>query len=131
MGEFAWNAKYSIGNARIDAEHRSLIELANDIATFADSGEKLARIRGDILALCDHMRIHFQHEEEYMVQLGYPRYEEHKKMHERILAAMNAIMKHSDNLDMLVYKLKQLMHAWVRGHILPEDSRIAPPTKPE
>lgn len=77
------------------------------------------------------MKIHFQHEEEYMVQLGYPQYEEHKKLHERIIAAMNAIMKHSDSLDALVYKLKQLMHAWVRGHILPEDSRIAPPIKPE
>lgn len=45
MDEFTWNAKYSIGNAQIDAEHQRLIELANDIATFASSGEKVARIR--------------------------------------------------------------------------------------
>jgi len=128
MGEFAWSAKYSVGNAQIDAEHQGLIELANDIATFASNGEKIARIRKDVIALCDHMRIHFQHEEEYMLQLGYPQYEEHKKLHEGILAAMNSIMKHSDSLDTLVYKLKRLMQAWVRGHILPEDSRIAPPT---
>ena len=131
MGEFAWSAKYSIGNAQIDAEHQRLIELANDIATFASNGEKVARIRKDVFALYDHMRIHFQHEEEYMIQLGYPRYEEHKKLHEGLLAAMNSIMKHSDSLDTLVYRLKRLMHAWVRGHILPEDSRIAPPKKQE
>ena len=127
MDEFAWNSKYSIGNAQIDAEHQRLFALANDIAAFAANGEKVARIRGAIFALCDHMKIHFQHEEEYMVRLGYPQYEEHKKLHEGIIAAMNAIMKHSE----LVYKLKQLMHAWVRGHILPEDSRIAPPRKSE
>lgn len=131
MGEFAWSATYSIGNAQIDAEHQGLLELANDIATFADKGEQIARIRQDIFALCDHMRLHFQHEEEYMLQLGCPQYEEHKKQHEEILAAMNAIMKHSDNLDALVYKLKQLMHAWVRGHVLAQDRRIAPPGKPE
>ncbi len=131
MGEFAWSATYSIGNAQIDAEHQGLIELANDIATFADKGEQIARIRQDIFALYDHMRLHFQHEEEYMLQLGYPQDEEHKKQHEEILAAMNAIMKHSDNLDALVYKLKQLMHAWVRGHVLAQDRRIAPPGKPE
>lgn len=37
---------------------------------------------------------------------------------------MNAIMEHSDSLGALVYKLKRLMHAWVRGHILPEDSSL-------
>ena len=130
LSEFAWHANYSIGNAQIDAEHQGLVRLANDIATFASHGEKVARVRRDILALYDHMKIHFQHEEAYMLQLGYPRYEKHKKMHEKLLAAMNAIMKHSDNLDALVYKLKQLMHAWVRGHILLEDRRIAPPRKP-
>jgi hemerythrin len=131
LSEFTWNAKYSIGNAQIDAEHQGLIELANDIATFASHGEKVARVRKDILALYEHMRVHFQHENEYMLQLGYPRYEEHKKQHEEILTAMNAIIKHSDNLDALVYKLKQLMHAWVRGHVLAQDPRIAPPGKPE
>lgn len=131
LSEFAWNAKYSLGNAQIDAEHQGLVELANDIATFASHGENAARVRRDILALYEHMRVHFQHEDEYMLRLGYPRYEEHKKQHAEILAAMNAIMKHSDNLDALVYKLKQLMHAWVRGHILGQDRRIAPPKKPE
>lgn len=46
-------------------------------------------------------------------------------------AEMNAIMKHSGNLDVLVYKFKRLMNAWVLEHILTEDSRIAPPKKPE
>ncbi|MCX5876328.1 MAG: hypothetical protein NT087_08580 [Deltaproteobacteria bacterium] len=50
MSEFAWSAKYSIGNAQIDAEHQRLIELANDVATFAASGEKLPRIKGAIVA---------------------------------------------------------------------------------
>ena len=131
MGEFVWSAKYSIGNAQIDAEHQRLIELANDVATFAGSGEKLLRIKGAIVALYDYVKIHFQHEEEYMLQLGYPQYEEHQKLHEGIIAEMNAIMKHSGNLDMLVYKFKRLMNAWVLEHILTEDSRITPAKKPE
>ncbi|MCX5863815.1 MAG: hemerythrin family protein [Deltaproteobacteria bacterium] len=131
MGEFAWSAKYSIDNAQIDAEHQRLIELANDVATFAGSGEKLPRIKGAIIALYDYVKTHFQHEEEYMLQLGYLQYEEHKKLHEGIIAEMNAIMKHSGNLDTLVYKFKRLMNAWVLEHILTEDSRIAPAKKPE
>lgn len=130
MGEFVWRAKYSIGNDQIDAEHQRLIELANNVATFAASGEKLERIKEAIVALYDYVKTHFQHEEEYMLQLGYPQYEEHKKLHEGIIAEMNAIMKHSGNLDVLVYKFKRLMHAWVLEHILDEDSRIAPPKKP-
>jgi len=131
MGEFAWNAKYSIGNAQIDAEHQRLIELANGVEAFAASGEKLARIKEAIVALYEYVKTHFQHEEEYMLELGYPQYEEHKKLHEEIIAEMNAIMKHSGNLDVLVYKFKRLMNAWVLEHILTEDSRITPPTKPE
>jgi len=131
MAEFTWSAKYSIGNAQIDAEHQRLIELANDVATFASSEEKLARIKEAIVALYDYVKIHFQHEEEYMLQLGYPQYAEHQKLHEGIIAEMNGIMKHSGNLDALVYKFKRLMHTWVLEHILTEDSRIAPAKKSE
>ena len=127
MNEFVWSDKYSIGNAQIDAEHQRLIELANDVAAFAGSGEKVARIKGAIVALYDYVKTHFQHEEEYMLQLGCPQYEEHKKLHQGIIAEMNTIMKHSGNLDALVYKFKRLMHIWVLEHILAEDSRIAPP----
>ncbi len=129
MAEFIWNAKYSIGNAEIDAEHQRLIELANDIANLTASGAKLARIKEDIVALYDYVKTHFQHEEEYMLQLGYPGHEEHKKLHEGIIAEMNSIMKHSGNLEALVYKFKRLMHVWVLEHILHEDTRIAPPKK--
>lgn len=130
MGEFAWSAKYSIGNAQIDAEHQRLFSLANDISSLANTEEQFPRIRSNIIALYDHMKTHFQHEEEYMLQLGYPEYARHKNLHEGIIAAMNTIMRSSDNLDVLVYKLKRLMLSWIRGHILPEDSRIGPPKKP-
>ncbi|MBU1406012.1 MAG: hemerythrin family protein [Proteobacteria bacterium] len=131
MGEFVWSAKYSIGNAEIDAEHQRLIELANHVASLAANNEQLARIKQYIVALYDYVKTHFQHEEEYMLALGYPQYEEHKKLHEGIIAEMNAIMKHSGNLDVLVYKFKRLMNAWVLEHILLEDSRIAPRKKQE
>ncbi|OGQ88808.1 MAG: hypothetical protein A2512_04210 [Deltaproteobacteria bacterium RIFOXYD12_FULL_56_24] len=131
MEEFVWRDKYSIGNAQIDAEHLRLVELAGVVATLADSGEQMARIKEAVVALYDYVKTHFQHEEEYMLQLGYPRYEEHKKLHQEIIAEMNAIMKHSGNLDVLVYKFKRLMHSWVLEHILTEDSRIAPPKKAE
>lgn len=131
MGEFVWSAKYSIGNAEIDAEHQRLIELANDVASLAANNEQLTRIKHDIVALYDYVKTHFQHEEKYMLELGYPQYEEHKKLHEGIIAEMNTIMKHSGNLDVLVYKFKRLMNAWVLEHILHEDSRIAPAKKEE
>lgn len=130
MAGFAWNSKYSIGNAQIDAEHQRLLELASEIAAFAGSGEKLERIKGAIVALYDYVKTHFQ-QEEYMVQLGYAQYEEHKKLHEEIIAEMNDIMKHSGNLDALVYIFKRLMNSWVLEHIQTEDSRIASAEKPQ
>ncbi len=125
MTEFTWKDEYSLGNAQIDAEHQRLLELANAVATLANSGERMARIKENIVALYDYVQTHFRHEEEYMLQLGYPQYEEHRKLHEGIIAEMNTIMKHSGNLDALVYKFKRLMHVWVLEHILTEDSRIA------
>lgn len=127
MSEFAWSAKYSIGIAQIDAEHQKLVELANDVTTFAGSGEKLPRIKGAIVALYDYVKIHFQHEEEYMLQRGYTGYEKHKKLHEEIIAEMNGIMLHSSNLDALVYKFKRLMKVWVLEHIILEDHKISGP----
>lgn len=36
-------------------------------------------------------------------------------------------MKHSGNLDTLVYKFKRLMHDWVIDHIIHEDLKISAP----
>lgn len=39
MEEFVWSDKYSLGNELLDAEHKRLIELAADVAAFAELTE--------------------------------------------------------------------------------------------
>lgn len=129
MRDFTWKDAYSIGNEIIDAEHRSLLELANDITAFARSGERLERIKPVIVRLYNYAKTHFRHEEEYMRKIGYPKLAEHEALHHAIIHEMNTIMQHSGNIDALVHKFKRLMVVWVIEHIIEEDSKISAPSK--
>lgn len=131
MPDFTWKDAYSIGNETIDAEHRQLLELATDIASFARSGERLERIKAAIVRLYDYAKTHFHHEEEYMRSIAYPKLAEHEALHHAIIHEMNTIMQHSGNIDALVHKFKRLMVVWVIEHIITEDRKIAAPSPNE
>ncbi len=129
MGQFTWKDEYSIGNAVIDAEHRHLIALASTVAGFANSGERVERVKEAVVALYDYVKTHFQHEEEYMAGIDFPGLAEHRRQHQEIIHEMNTIMKHSGNLDALIYKFKRLMHVWVLEHIIEDDHKITQASK--
>lgn len=124
MDDFIWQDAYSIGNETIDAEHRHLLELANQVARFRVSDEPLETVRSAVVALYDYVQTHFAHEEAYMKAAGYPGLPAHRMLHEAIVHEMNTIMHESPQLDTLVYNLKRLIKNWVTGHVQQADRQI-------
>jgi hemerythrin-like metal-binding protein len=76
-----WKDEYAVGVALMDAEHRELLEIVNQLYEALSSG-------GDPLPLCDalarHALVHFAHEEQWFAPLGYPRANQHRLMHEKL-----------------------------------------------
>lgn len=69
----AWNESYETGHHDIDAQHRRLLTLVDDLeaaeAHTHDSGEVILGVLGHVM---DFTILHFGMEEDLMKQVGYP-----------------------------------------------------------
>ena len=77
-----WQQVDESGHAELDVEHRELFRLAN---TLIDRSFPEGRDTAEVLTACDelinHVRGHFEHEEEMLSRMRYPQLEDHKRAH--------------------------------------------------
>lgn len=119
-----WSGSYSLHHEKIDAQHQELFRLANCVEALdakTTTKETLATLLKEFFA---YMREHFKDEEVYMQSLGYPRLEEHKKLHENIVDAMTTLLKETKGIETLQAKMKVVSHKWLVEHILENDLHI-------
>ena len=119
-----WSESYSLHNEKIDEQHQELFRLANCVEALdakTTTKETLATLLKEFFA---YMREHFKDEEVYMQSLGYPRLEEHKKLHENIVDAMTTLLKETKGIETLQAKMKVVSHKWLVEHILENDLHI-------
>jgi hemerythrin len=83
-----WRTDYSIGIQEIDNQHKTIIQLINDLLNLCrndtndEDYESFNKLVGIIL---EHFQKHFETEENLMLEKKYPHYEEHKKRHDKLL----------------------------------------------
>lgn len=119
-----WSEKYSLNHIKIDDQHKALFHLASSVEeldTQKSTKEELAVL---IKQLFKYMREHFNDEEEYMQNIGYPLLPEHKKEHEKFINSMTDILKETKGLELLQSKIKTLSYQWRTKHVLSSDLAI-------
>ena len=75
--EIKWSKELSIGNEKIDSEHKELLNIYNSMLKITNR-EEFAHI---LTKMTDYGLIHFKKEEAYMKDLSYPKYVSHKNLH--------------------------------------------------
>lgn len=117
-----WSTALSVGIDEIDAQHRALIDLINEmqdaLARDLPRKEQLA-----VLArLAEYTKIHFAVEESLMRILGYPDYEQHRSQHEGLVRSMLDLQRRLDAGDASIDEglMRHLRH-WLLDHILNSD----------
>ena len=123
---FGWKEMYKVGNDQIDKEHKQLFDIAQEAFEEVDSASRGKKIKLIIGKLYTYVKTHFEHEEEFMSSLKYPRIEEHKKLHEAIINKMNDFIKElsSLNVEMFEKELATLIDILLVQHIIQEDRKI-------
>jgi hemerythrin len=124
---FSWKEKYQIAHYTIDTEHKKLFDIAMRALQYNVTGINIKKhIRDTINELYDYMRIHFEHEEEYMQSINYEGYEEHKDIHENIIEQLNTFIKQIPTLSTEKFErlLIEYMDVWLINHIIIEDRKI-------
>lgn len=84
MQLFKWTKAHSVFLPEVDAEHRNLYRLAEELHESVEAGARAPRIRNGMQALLDAIEEHFAHEERLMKAAACESYEWHKQQHNTV-----------------------------------------------
>lgn len=129
---FEWSDDYNIGVEVVDSAHRRLFSVVNRIINnFMDNDfekNKTMCIEA-IKYLKSYALKHFGEEEAYMLQIKYPNYKTHRKIHDNMRDIIIPTLE--KEVVMESYSKKSLEHfagtcaGWLVAHVLCEDLAIA------
>lgn len=98
MPRIVMMSSFETGHAVIDEDHRSIIEQINDIYESIAAGDNAhCRVLFDaFIAFC---REHFEREEAFLVEAGFPRAREHASYHRDLLIRAAKVKEMCAGLD--------------------------------
>jgi len=126
MEKIVWtDAKYSVGNAQIDNQHKYLVKQLNRlIALQKQRGNKTLQknILGD---LEKYVEQHLVYEENLLHKVGYPNVDEHEQLHSQYMMELEmwAVMIDDDDPNILK-RMCHFLQTWLTEHIVGEDMKF-------
>lgn len=124
---FAWKKEYSVEIPEIDAQHRQLVAILEDLnrAMRKAEGHKVLEVILDRLQ--QYATEHFATEERLFKKYRYPEEEDHKREHDEFLIKLAACRKAAfRNGKLSSTELMQLIEQWFVDHMQTTDYRYVP-----
>lgn len=116
-----WSSRFETGIALIDDQHRSLFEALNRLAESFREGAAQEQARQSLDFLADYTKEHFQAEERFMRELGYPQLDLHMDQHAEMLQVIADLQTRQANGASLTMEVTILMVSWLKEHIHDSD----------
>jgi hemerythrin len=118
-----WSDDFSVGVGVIDADHKRLLGLLNelhDAVQAGDAHEVLAKVLDELVL---YVGYHFAHEEELFLRTDYPGSEKHHRQHQALTSAVQEIVAdfHRQAMSTLPQQVLEFLKNWLYEHILRSD----------
>jgi hemerythrin len=116
----SWSAYYSIGVHSIDGQHRELFRRFNQVCDAVWDGKGRDHVKDFLSFLAQYVQEHFGNEESQMQKHGFPGYEDHKKVHDALVADVSAFLHKYETEDVASYAVVKVitdLGDWTRDHI--------------
>jgi hemerythrin-like metal-binding protein len=84
MQPFKWTKAHSVFLPQVDAEHRNLFRLAEELHHSIEAGAKAPRLQNEMQLLLEAIEEHFAHEERLMKAADCESFEWHKQQHNMV-----------------------------------------------
>ncbi|SFV70124.1 Hemerythrin-like iron-binding protein [hydrothermal vent metagenome] len=118
-----WKDAYSVGEDKIDEQHKGLFKLSNEIYNLVEAGVDKAEIFRELfIALNDYTVEHFIYEEMYMQSEDYPKLKEHIEEHNEFSQKLRKIAL-GINKDSHIRDIGEFVTTWLLQHVLDEDMK--------
>ncbi len=122
--KLAWKDEYDLGIASIDAQHRNIIGIINDLTDLMERGVSGDGISEAVSKMRRYAEEHLAYEENLFSRCGYAETDEHREEHDvfrETIEEFHARSKRSDPvvaIEMLGY-----LEGWLLKHILVTDRK--------
>ena len=127
MANIAWKDQYRIGYKDIDAQHRVLLDLLNELIDLMDGGGAPEQISSIFQRLCSYALLHFRNEERYLRAAGYPDLGPQESEHASFVQQLLDFNQAYDPSDpRLLAETRGFLQHWFLGHILRSDMAYVP-----
>lgn len=118
---FDWEDGYLLGYAAMDDTHREFVSLVNALLSVDD-----ADLAGALAVFAAHAEAHFEQENRWMENEGFPARDCHVDEHNKVLASVRAVQQHlADGDSKIVRDLAVALVEWFPGHADYMDSALA------
>ena len=121
MDSLKWDESYSVGDARLDEQHKGLIRLINRLG----SGAPVPVVLDELQIYVDE---HFRDEERMLETAGYPDLAAHKLQHaafEEWLETSRQACRSGEVVGLLRDSISSYLKTWLINHILVSDKAYA------
>lgn len=115
-----WNDILSVGIAKMDEEHKELFQRINALLVSLLGPEGEADIPKLVEAIREYAAFHFDDEQELMRQERYPRYEQHKVLHDAFLKEwgdIQTLLVNGQFSAPLLIRIQEKVVNWLLDHI--------------
>jgi hemerythrin-like metal-binding protein len=124
-----WQDAYSVGVDKIDNQHKDLLTFVNASLNHCTGNKESERKYFDrmINAIIEHLKNHFETEQELMLTAGYTDYETHKEEHTKLVENLATLVKEikSGKKELDLLWLTRFLRDWVLEHIPDYDKKAA------
>jgi len=126
MAFMDWSDALSVGVDDIDAEHRELVSMLNDLHGAMARGEGRVALSGVLDRLVNYTQSHFAHEEELMRKFGYTESWRHTFEHRDLT---KQVLDEKDKFDKgqiigLPIEVMAFLRDWLANHIKNVDAKF-------
>ncbi|MEN6457616.1 MAG: bacteriohemerythrin [Thermoguttaceae bacterium] len=125
MAEYIlWRPNFSVGNDSLDTEHKVVIGLINELYAAVSANAPDVDLKAVMDRVIRYTITHFQHEEQVMLECGFPDIQAHKLLHERL---RKRTIDFRDNLTLVTARdLLLFLKDWWCAHIQEKDKGYTP-----
>ncbi len=117
-----WSPKLSVGNAKLDEQHITLLELGRDLMRLLDTGSATeAQIHGALEDIVRQSRLHDALEESILEANGCPTLAEHKRVHQSARSQLASLLADLARSTVDKTALSGLIADWMGHHISEND----------
>ena len=123
---FKWTKDLETSIPLVDREHQKLVELLNKLYNAMKRGEGTEVVGEIIGSLKRYTQTHFKNEEKLFEKLGYPKIDEHIKIHNNFVAKIVEFEREFNSGSVaLSIDIMNFLRSWLKDHIAGDDQAYA------